>query len=119
MALSNEDKFRVVYSLGYAGKVLVVGSREYNSIINDRLADLDAFTQDAVEELLTKIDTSKTKLNTSSDDFKVKQVGDIHFNIKTGSSLINKEYKRLLKELSALLDIPLMVKTGTNFSVVL
>ncbi len=118
MALSDEDKFRVVNHLGYSGKVLIEGSTHYNSIVNSRLNNLNAYIEDEVDSLLTQIDAAKVKLNSSPDSFKVKQVGDIHFNVQGGQSLISKEYKRLLTNLSNLLDIPSRIRSGLNVNVV-
>lgn len=108
MALSDENKSKIVYHLGYPGKTLVETSLQYDSRIVDRLTNLDTFTESQAIALIGQIESIKTKLVASPESFKLKQVGDIVFNVDTGLVLQKKELRRYLKELSSLLDIPLV-----------
>jgi hypothetical protein len=112
MALDAETKSNIIYYLGLPAKTLIESSTHYNSIIADRLNNLDANTEDIVESLLDEISTARTALKGAPNSFKVKQVGDIVFNTDSGKDLASSEYKRLRKELSDLLDIPL--KSSSN-----
>ena len=118
MALDSETKNKIVYYLGYPGKVLIPTSTHYNSIVNDRLLNLNSFIEDQVDDILAEVLVARTNLNNAPNSFKVKQVGDIHFNVDDGKSLASSEYRRLLKELSRLLDIPLR-GSGNNVNICL
>lgn len=107
MALSLEQKHDVLFLLGYPAKTIIAGSTHYNSIIADRLDDIDSFTQNRVESLLKEIKSVRTKLTALQDQGKLKQVGDIVFNTDNNDRTVKMEYKRLLKELASYLDIPL------------
>jgi len=106
MALSLEQKHEILFLLCYPAKTIIVGSNLFNSIINDRLEDIDSFTQDRIETILSEITTLRTKLTALQDQGKLKQVGDIHFNVDNNDRTVKSEYRRLLKELSCYLDIP-------------
>lgn len=103
--LSSEDKHRIVFALGYTGGVLDSSSVNYNSIINDRLNGLSQYTEERALSLVTKIENVKEKLESSITKNNVKRIDDIEFDTRTGDELTKKELKRLLKELSQVLDI--------------
>lgn len=111
MALSEENKFRVIFALCHTGKILDENSTHFNSIIDDRLKNLNAFVEAQVLSLLTKIEASKTAINTTGKD-NVKRIGDIELDTKVSRSVKIKELNRLLSELSNLLDIPNRCKSG-------
>ncbi len=107
MALSLEIKNEILFLLGYPAKTIIDGSNLYNSIVADRLTDLDTFTEDRVESMLKDINAVRTNLTALKDQGKLKQVGDIVFNTENNDRTVKSEYKRLLKELARYLDIPL------------
>lgn len=111
MALSEENKFRVIFALCHNGKILDEGSTHFNSIIDDRLKNLNPIVETQVADLLTKIEASRTALNTTGKD-NVKRIGDIELDTKFSRSVKIKELNRLLSELSNLLDIPNRCKSG-------
>lgn len=106
MALSLEQKNEILFLLCYPAKTIIADSNLYNSIVADRLEDLDSSTQDRIETMLTEINEVRTKLTALQDQGKLKQVGDIHFNVDNNDRTVKSEYSRLLKELACYLDIP-------------
>ena len=118
MALDQETKHKIVFFLGYPGKALLTGSTHYNKILNDRMANLNTYIEDEVAAIILKIDATRAKLVTTQDKGNVKQVGDIVFDTDRSRSMVTKEYQRCLKELSCLLDIPMVCKgNSANISV--
>lgn len=113
MALSDSDKFKVIYELGWPGKTLVTNSTHYNRSVADRLTNLTTDIEDQVTSLLEKLDAVKLKYDASSSRMLVKKVGDIELN-PDEHMLIGREYRRLKKELSRLLDIPDLAGSGTT-----
>ncbi len=112
--LSLETKNSVVYYLGYPGKVLVPGSTHYQSIVNSRMNNLDTYTMDRVETLLEEIAATRTKLSATQSKGNVKKIGDIELDTARGSSFVKNEYRRLLNELSSILDIPNYNASGSK-----
>ena len=62
--------------------------------------------EDQVVSLLEQIEETRSSLLNTKKKGNVKRVGDIEFDTTRGSSFIKSEYRRLLCELSHLLDIP-------------
>lgn len=105
MAFSLEQKNEIVFLLGYPAKTVIEGSNLYNSFIDDRLSDVDTFTQDRVESLLGEISGVRTKLTELQSQGKLRRVGDIEFNVDSNDRTVKSEYRRLIKELGCYLDI--------------
>lgn len=112
MALADEDKFRIIFALCHEGKVLIPGSTSYSQILANRLENLNAFIEDRAIELVDKIEAAKTLLESSGTKDNVKRIGDIELDTRYSRSNKQKELKRLLEELSQLLDIPNRCKVG-------
>lgn len=112
MALSQEDKYRVIFALCHEGKVLLEGSTSYSKIIADRLENLNSFIEDRAITLVDAIEDMKKKLQDGSLKDNVKRIGDIELDTTMSRSLKSAELKRLLNELSQLLDIPNRCKVG-------
>jgi len=106
--LSSEDKHRIVFALGYMGGVLDPINVNYNSIVNDRLNGLSQYTEERAVKLVTQIEKVKDHLESSMIKGNVKQIDDITLDNSLGDSLAKKELKRLSRELSLILDIPLI-----------
>lgn len=111
MALVDEDKFRIMFALCHEGKVLIPGSTSYSKILADRMENLNAFIEDRAIELVDAIEAKKSELQTTTKD-NVKRIDDIELDTKVTRSVKQKELKRLLNELSQLLDIPNRCKVG-------
>ena len=117
MALSANQQQQILRFLGWAGLTVVPDSTHFNSVVNDRLGNnvakpLTAAIEKQVKNLIEKIENieeclaeAKCRLAASSID-----------GIKTNPNEIrelNKERRRCIRELSDLLDIPIM-KTGAG-----
>lgn len=119
MALSLEDKHRIIYHLGLPGKTLLQDSTHYNSVVVSRLTNLDIYIEDKVCEILDELDTARTSLQGSASKGNVKRIGDIELDTDKTRDLAMSEYQRLVKELSVLLDINTTKRSGPNFNVCL
>ena len=117
MALTSAQKANIVFYLGWPSKALVSGSTHYNTTIVTRLTDLDSDTETIVTALLTDIATARTKMAASQGRMLVKKVGDIELNTDENTLLV-RDYRRLVNDLSVLLDIPVLRSGGVNVSVV-
>ena len=119
MALSSEDKQKIVFVLGYAGKILIPTSTHFNRIFSDRMENLNTFIEDQVGELLELIDAARLKITATTSNGNVKKIDGIELDTTRTKSLATGDYKRLLHELSCLLDIPIVcINTGNNFNIV-
>lgn len=118
MALSDSKKMKIVTLLGWPGKVLVQSSTHYSSLVADRLDNLTPEIESLVKGLLTKIDSIDASLVKTYGKAGLKRVGDIEFygNGQSFSDL-KTERKRLLKELSDMLDISYVKKNGVNVGI--
>lgn len=119
MALDLEQKNKIIYYLGLAGKTLIEDSTHYNSIVASRLKNLNVYIEDEVDTLLTDIDATRTRLKGTSTKGNVKRIGDIELDTNRSRSMVTTEYKRLIRELSSLLDIPSMNSFGSMSNVCL
>jgi hypothetical protein len=117
MALTQENKYKVIFALCHVGTIIDPTSVNFNSIIRDRLNIDNQFVEDQVISLLAKIELIKSKLESSPTKNNVKKIGDIELDTDVGIVLIKKEYNRLLGELSNLLDIPCACKIGSTRNV--
>lgn len=119
MALSLEDKHRIINHLGLPGKTLIESSTHYNSVVASRLTNLDSYIEDKALSLLDELDAARTKVMGSSTKGNVKRIGDIELDTDKTRMLTKDEYKRLIEELSTLLDISSKKSSGVNFDVCL
>lgn len=117
MALTSAQQAEVIFYLGWPAKSLVVDSTHYNTTLVTRLTGLSADSETLVTGLLTKIGDVRTKLDNSTARMLVKKVGDIELNTDENMYL-NKDFRRLVRELSDLLDIPVMGGDNINIGVV-
>lgn len=119
MALSTENKYRVIFALGYPGEVITTTSTEFNSIVRDRLNIDNANVETRVISLLDKVDLVKIKLEKSPTNSNLKRIGDIELDTERSLLLIQKELSRLVGELSKLLNLPDRSRKGRTVSVIL
>lgn len=117
MALDQETKSKIVYHLGYAGKVLLPNSTHYNKIVNDRMENLDSFIEEEVESLLAQIANARTNYSATQTKGNVTRIGDIELDPSYTRSNARAEYKRLLKELSCLLDLSIVCNNEGSIKV--
>ena len=114
MALDQEQKHKIVFLLGYTGKILIPTSTHFNKIVADRMENINDFIQDQVEELLTQIEVARAQMRNTATKGNVKRIDDIELDTTRGSSFVKKEYRRLLRELADTLDITLINSTGSR-----
>jgi hypothetical protein len=117
VALTAAQQNSVVFYLGYPGKILIVGSTHYDQTVVTRMQALDANTELQVESLLTQIAAVRVKITASTSRMLVRKVGDIELNSGEHEAL-GRENKRLLRDLSVLLDIPCLTGSGRNVNMV-
>lgn len=111
MALSQEDKHRILFHLCHSGKTLIEGSTHYNSVVASRLDNLNTYIESQLESLLEDLESTRARFVSSPTKSNVRRIGDIELDTDKSLSLINSEYKRLQNELSSLLDIPNLCKS--------
>jgi hypothetical protein len=117
MALTDQQKHRVVFLLGWSGLTLKTGSTQYNSVVNDRLTDLNTEIERIVIGLLERLEALDLKLDAASCRLSASEIQDIVLNPEE-IRMLNKERKRLIRELSDHLDIPIEKSGGVNIGVV-
>lgn len=105
MALTDENKGKVLYHLNYPANSIVEGTMDYHSIIDDRLSNLPAFGETNLLAVLTKMDAIETKIEEAQSCLKIKSVDGVTFNMDHIDNL-RAEYRRLQKKLSSIVDIP-------------
>lgn len=107
MALVDSDKYKIITLLGYPAKTIVTSSTHYNSLVADRLINLNDDIEAIIADKLDEIDEAEAKLTPAVKRAGIRRVGDIEFEQGgTELEIIRKEKRRLLKELATLLDIP-------------
>ncbi len=116
MALTATQKHNIMFHLGYPGKILIPTSTHFNSVVNDRLNNLNAEIEALVATQLADLTAIRAKLIVAQDIVKVKKVGDIELNNNEITQL-KGDYRRLSRELSEQLDITLRKSGGVNVSV--
>lgn len=102
-----DQRADVVFFLGLPAKIIVSDSTHYNRIVENRFKNVDQSTVDRVDELITLIKETRTKLDNTRDDANVSQVGEIGIDPNLADHYILKQYKRYIRELSVVLDIPI------------
>lgn len=107
MSLDAQQQADVLFYLGWPGTTNLVGNTNYNKIVVDRMTQTTPEVDARVASLLIEIENVRTKLTGSTGRALVKKVGDIELN--TGeATLLKSDYKRLLRDLSSLLDIEML-----------
>lgn len=118
MALSDSQKHDVIRLLGYPGKTLVESSTHYNTTITGRLINLNTEIEADVAALLKRVQGLDAKLDKALGRASATKVGDIELNPRE-MELLRGERQKVLRELSALLDIPIVsTPSGVNFGVI-
>ena len=63
MALTDKQKHDVVFKLGWSGLTIVTGSTQYNSVVNDRLTNLNAEIERVIETEVARLGDSRSPQN--------------------------------------------------------
>lgn len=107
MALTDQEKTDIIFQLGWPGDTIIQGSTGYNNTITDRVNDLSAPIELRVRGLLARVFKVDAALEAAICRLSAKEVGDIVLRDDELYQL-RREKKRILRELSDLLDIPIM-----------
>lgn len=117
MALSDKDKHRVIFYLGWSGLTIVAGSSQYNSVVNDRLGVVNVQIESLTKGILARLESLDTKLESAACRLSASEVDGIVLN-EDEIYKLRSERKRLIRELSDHLDIPIEKSGGVNIGVV-
>lgn len=105
MALTNQEKIKIITDLGHPAKTLLEDSTHFNRIMSDRFENLTPETVACVRELLGRAKDIDERLSKGIKRAGIEKVGDIHFSGRE-LDILRKERKKVLNELSDVLDIP-------------
>ncbi len=112
MAFTDGEKYKIVRFLGWPANTIVTGSIGYSKIFSDHLVGLATEAETEVRSILTRIGALDTSLATAINQAGVKKIDDIEFfgaaDGGTKTDELRRERRRLIKELSSLLDIAVM-----------
>lgn len=117
MALSSQQKYDIIYLLGYPGKTLIEASTHFNSIINSRLLNLVPEIEAQANKLVGRIKKIDEILECALTRMSTLELQDIKLNPEETTRL-RRERKIILGELSDVLDIPIDKSGGVNIETV-
>lgn len=117
MALTADQKHKVIFYLGWSGLTIVTGSTQYNSVVNNRLTEITAEIEAIVLGVLARLDSLDSRLDAAACRLSASEVDGIVLN-PDEVRMLRSERKRLIRELSDLLDIPIEKSGGSNVGVV-
>lgn len=118
MALTSQQKHKVIFYLGWSGQTIVAGSTQYNSVVNDRLTNnLNADIEKLVKTLLEKLEKYDAALEAAKCRLSAKSVDKIEMN-PDEIRMLRSERKRCIRELSDHLDIPIVKSGGSMHGVI-
>ena len=116
MALSAQEKADIIFQLGWPAKTLIQGSTDYSKIISDRLSNLTDEIELNIRAWLDKLAKIDATIEAAICRLSAKRVGDIETNPNELYEL-RKEKKRILMELSDMLDIEILRSGSGGISV--
>ena len=121
MALTEREKHRTIFYLGWSGLTLVEDSTQFNSVVNDRLGTIVKPLNDEIERivrgLLEKLAACDEQLESAKCRLAASRVDNIEMNPRE-LEMIRKERLKCIRELSDHLAIPIMRQGGVNTAVV-
>jgi hypothetical protein len=107
-----QEKAKIVLHLGWPAKTIISGSTDYSKIFSDRLENLTAPFEQEVRIILEKLLKNDDSLEEARLRLGAKKVDGIELRDDELYQL-RKEKKRLLHQLSDLLDLEIM-KSGSG-----
>jgi len=116
MALTSAQQNKVVQLLGYGGKVLQPGSVIYDKILADRLASLPTDTEAQVVSYLALVASLETQISEAPARLAASKVDDLTLNLEE-LQMLRAERRRVAREISQHLDIPMVASGGRSASV--
>lgn len=117
MAFTTQQKQDIVYYLGWPGKTILIDSTHYNSVIAARLINLIPEIEAQATALVDRIKGIDKVLIVSINRASTLEVGDIKINQREREEL-RAERKKILGELSDLLDIDIMKASNVSIPMV-
>lgn len=116
MALTSAEKHKAVRLLGWSGKTLVPESQSYNFTVAGYLINLSPEIEEEVREFFARFDKLEQMRMEALSRVSTKKVGDIELNTDE-LWFLQRERRRLMSELSDLLDIPIVATNGSVVNV--
>jgi hypothetical protein len=113
MALSSQEKHDVVRVLGWSGATIVEGSKDFNTVVNDRLDGLSSESELSARALLTRLANLDIKLEKALCRVSTVRIGDIELNPDELRHL-RKERIRIIRELSQVTAIAFVGAGSSN-----
>ncbi len=107
MPLSAVEKVQVVTDLGWPGLTVEPNSIHFVNWVNDRLSTITAPMETLLRQYIKRLQDMDAKLEKAVCRASVSSVDGVTFN-KDEIHILRKERYRILKEVSQLLDIPIM-----------
>lgn len=121
MALTDREKHRTIFYLGWSGLTLVEDSTQFNTVVRDRLGTvakpLNAEIERIVKGLLEKLEACDEQLEAAKCRLAASKVDSIEMNPRE-MEMIRKERLKCIRELSDHLAIPITRQGGVNTAVI-
>lgn len=116
MAFSTTEQNKIVQLLGYGGKVLQANSVLYDGVLVNRLATPPTDTENLIRSYLAQVAAIETQMNAAPLRLSAEKVDDLTINLRE-LPLLRAERRRIVREMSQHLDIPMVASGGVNVSV--
>ena len=113
---SDQERYDMIFYLGWPAKVLLSGSTHYQKTLNDRFLNLSEEAETIARRILKKLKKLDEKLEEAQCRFATSKVGGGANSIELNENereLLLKERKRCIRELSQTLDIPVNSMGGS------
>ena len=117
MALSSKEKHEIIFHLGWSAQTLIEGSTQFNSVVNDRVSFNNTDLERIARNLLKCINQVDEQLKDAQCRVSTSKVDNVTMNPEE-IKWLRSEKKRLVRELSDHLDIPIQKSSSANVSVV-
>lgn len=117
MALTDKQKHQAIRHLGWSAQTLIANSTQFNSVVNDRVSFVNAQLERIAKELVDCIDQVDTQLKDAQCRVSTSKVDNMTLN-EDEIPMLKKEKRRLIRELSDHLDIPIVKSGGVMVGVV-
>lgn len=117
MALSERQKHKIIYYLGWSGLTIVENSTQYNTVVNNRLDNTNAEIERIVKGLLERLEAIDEQLDQANCRLSASRVDGVEMNPRE-IEMLRKQRKKWICELSDHLAIPITRSCGANKTVV-
>lgn len=118
MALTENEKLKVLRHLGWPAKTIDSTSLSYSKMVADRLDGVSAAMESEVRDYLEKFTTLENRLTKALSRAGVKSIDDITFNGEE-MDVLRREKRRLANELGLVLDIHVNSLPGGSMGAVI